>query len=262
VLTRPNAEAALKAANAKVAQLENLRDILASADQSNDPKKPKKLIVTYDLNLQLLPAQGDPTEVYVAQLNHYPWRDDAITLKTTPEGLLTTGDANVVDRTSDIIVSIASALAAFGIVPMPTPPTGPQPYFEQVPPSPLPLACATQQTVTLQWVFDPTSNIDNINKSLIDCKVPYQLVISPRPLHGGGTNGNRDNNTGDPATNDGLLYRRPVPYLIEVQRQQYDPEQPGPSETEQNSSSKQNSGKKEELALHNLQEAAAATMAW
>jgi hypothetical protein len=161
---RTKAEAALKAANDRLAELEKLRDVLLTASQNGDPQKQ---IVTYDINLQLRPAQGDPAEVYVAKLAHYPWRDDTITLKTTEEGLLTTADANVVDRTSDILVNIASALAAFGVAPVPTVPK-PRvvvPYDLRLVKKPP--VCTTQLSLTLQWIFDPTAGDwqDDLNRS-------------------------------------------------------------------------------------------------
>jgi hypothetical protein len=158
---KTKADSALETATERLAELEALREGLMAADQSGSPLE---RAVAYDINLELQPAQGDPDQVYVAELVHYPWRDDIITLKTTAEGLLTTADLTVIDRTSDILVSIASALAAFGIAPAPPPPTGAVPF---APPPPAP-ACARQPSLRLQWIFDPSEEeeLEPINGSL------------------------------------------------------------------------------------------------
>lgn len=67
--------------------------------------------------LALVPETRHPL---ILKVNHSHLRDDELKIKTTPAGLITTSDVITTDRTGDIIVEIAKAVAMFGVGPIPT----------------------------------------------------------------------------------------------------------------------------------------------
>ncbi|ADG11737.1 hypothetical protein B7G68_16905 [Caulobacter segnis] len=68
----------------------------------------------YASKLELLPAQADVSHRYVAQLRHNWLRDDTVKLAVTPAGLLSSSNVVAADRTGDILVEIAGAVAGWG----------------------------------------------------------------------------------------------------------------------------------------------------
>jgi hypothetical protein len=71
-------------------------------------------VCSYSAKLELMPPQADPSRRFVANLAHSPLRDDTMTLKVTPAGLLTSANVVATDRTGDIIVELAGAFAGTG----------------------------------------------------------------------------------------------------------------------------------------------------
>ncbi len=69
---------------------------------------------TYQAKVELLPAQGDPATRFVASNVHSPLRDDSSTLKVSQTGLLSSANVVAADRTADVIVELAGAIAGFG----------------------------------------------------------------------------------------------------------------------------------------------------
>ncbi len=69
---------------------------------------------SYTAKLELQPAQADTRYRYVARLKHNWLRDDTLKLAVNPAGLLTSANVVAVDRTGDILVDIAGAVAGGG----------------------------------------------------------------------------------------------------------------------------------------------------
>ncbi len=242
------ADKALAAAQTAVTELEAMRD-LRNAMNRDEPKK--SLPVTYKLELALLPTQGDPRQVFVANLEHSELRDDNITFGTTAEGLLTTTTVKAADRTGDILVSLAGTLGALGLVPPVPGPAGTVPFADKAVPvegKPLALpACATQPRLQLRFIFDPADDADvlRINREMLECLVPYRIQVrrfefaddngvQPYPSEVGYPNFDWGN---DETKLKGLVYRRPLPYTIQVERYYSLESQKEGTETESSNSS-------------------------
>jgi hypothetical protein len=69
----------------------------------------------YDSVIKVVPLKLVPDDRYpfVAKLNHNPFYDDKLVLRTTPEGLLTGATGESTDRTGDVLVTIAQTVAMF-----------------------------------------------------------------------------------------------------------------------------------------------------
>ena len=106
---------------------------------------------TYEAKLELLPAQADTRKRYAARLVHNPFRDDTLNLKVNPAGLLTSGNVVAADRTADILVEFAGALAGVGGGGGPSAPSPPTGLLET------PTPCG-KLPKTFVRVFDPVSS--------------------------------------------------------------------------------------------------------
>lgn len=84
-------------------------------DQVKNESDPKKC--NYFIAMSIIPQALEPDTKYpfLLKLNHSPLRDDELKIKTTQSGLLTSADVASTDRTGDIVVEIAKAVAMFGI---------------------------------------------------------------------------------------------------------------------------------------------------
>lgn len=71
-------------------------------------------LCTYQAKMELLAPQGDPAHRFVARPVHNPLRDDSTAIKVTPAGLLSSTKVVAADRTGDIFVELAGAVAGFG----------------------------------------------------------------------------------------------------------------------------------------------------
>jgi len=71
----------------------------------------------YYIEMSITPLALEPDTQYpfLLKLNNSPLRDDELKIKTTQSGLLTSTDAISSDRTGDIAVEIAKAVAMFGM---------------------------------------------------------------------------------------------------------------------------------------------------
>lgn len=120
----------------------------------------------FDIQLSLLPPEPDPEQVYLANIDHSPFRDDELKIKTTPEGLLTTADVTATDRTADIIVDLAGAIAGLAF-----PPSLPGlARTERAKEIRCPLA------VTFERRFDPAvDDVAIMNKDLDSAQMPFAL---------------------------------------------------------------------------------------
>lgn len=59
--------------------------------------------------LSLMPLEPDPSAAYMAKLEDLNWHDNKVTVTTTPEGLLTTGDGKATSRAVDVLVEVVRA---------------------------------------------------------------------------------------------------------------------------------------------------------
>lgn len=99
--------AALSEAKAAVA--------LARADQATIEASPGgQCLYRYDAKIELLPAVPDHKMRFTAQFAHNVLRDDDWKLSVSADGLLTSSNVIAADRTGDIIVELAGAIAGFG----------------------------------------------------------------------------------------------------------------------------------------------------
>jgi hypothetical protein len=74
-------------------------------------------VATYDSKLELLPAVADHDWRFTARFAHNILRDDDGKLGVSADGLLTSSNVVAADRTGDIIVELAGAIAGFGGAP-------------------------------------------------------------------------------------------------------------------------------------------------
>jgi hypothetical protein len=84
-------------------------------DQVKNEQDPKQC--NYFIAMSITPQALEPDTQYpfLLKLNHSPLRDDELKIKTTQSGLLTSTDVTSSDRTGDIAVEIAKAVAMFGV---------------------------------------------------------------------------------------------------------------------------------------------------
>lgn len=126
---------------------------------------------SYDAKLELLPAQPDVRHRYVAKLRHNWLRDDTVTLSVNPAGLLTSANIVAVDRTGDIIVEAAGAIAGLG--------GGRGPTVRAAAPVPTTRSCGEPRKLVL--IFDPDDQLalDEVAARLNVADYPYR--VGPRP---------------------------------------------------------------------------------
>lgn len=77
----------------------------------------------YQLKMDITPLAliPDTRHPLFLKIDHSHLRDDELKIKTTSTGLITTSDVITTDRTGDIIIEIAKAVAMFGIgIPLPS----------------------------------------------------------------------------------------------------------------------------------------------
>ncbi|MGQ7828944.1 hypothetical protein [Altererythrobacter sp. Z27] len=69
---------------------------------------------SYSAKLELMELSPDRDWIFIADPAHNPFRDDETKLVITMDGLLSSANVVAADRTGDIIVEAASAIASFG----------------------------------------------------------------------------------------------------------------------------------------------------
>lgn len=114
---RPGQTATVERAVAALALSKNrLKTLEANQKQADETYREalRSAKCAYAGRLELLPAQADVSHRYVAQLRHNWLRDDTVKLTVTPAGLLSSSNVVAADRTGDIIVEVAGALAGLG----------------------------------------------------------------------------------------------------------------------------------------------------
>jgi hypothetical protein len=184
---------------------------------------------SYDAKLELLPAQPDQRRRYVAELRHNWLRDDTVTLGVNPGGLLTSANIVAVDRTGDIIVEAAGAIAGLG--------GGGRGVGRSAAPVPAALSCGEPRKLVL--IFDPNDELamDEVAARLAVADYPYRVgpraedalktlpeILAARPA--------ADKKADEAAAADqavatkifksyrgALFYRSPAPMTVTLERQ-------------------------------------------
>lgn len=188
--TRATAQQALDLAEAHVRIAQTDKDdaaaALAAVVNAINSLQLGGVVCAYTAKLELLPPQADPDHRFIASPQHSPLRDDSVALSVSPAGLLSTTRAVAVDRTGDIIVEIAGAIAG-----MP----GAGGNLRTLS-SPTPCAALPRQFVR---VFDPlrgwpdrrrAPNVDSftlpaveeVNQALANANLPFRLRPDMRAL--------------------------------------------------------------------------------
>ena len=152
----------------------------------------------------------DPDYTYSAGLDHSSFHDDDLAIKTTTTGVLSGANATSTDRTGDIIVEIAKAIATFGVGGLPggAPKyviTGSMPSASS--PGTKPTDCEKSSTYSEIVDFAKTPDIDLNFKTGTD-KVNVHLLTASM------TDITKPKTTKD--IENGLLYRRDMTYVVQL----------------------------------------------
>jgi len=142
---------------------------LAKADQSRVQAAPAaQCVYSYSTKLELLAAVPDHDMRFAADFSHNVLRDDDGKLAVTADGLLTSSNVVAADRTGDIIVELAGAVAGFakggGSL---------RPSFALPPQAALDCGAAATKFV---YQFDPVDFAD-ANAELRKAKFPIELDL-------------------------------------------------------------------------------------
>ena len=167
-----------------------------------------KLVVS--LKLELLPPEPDSRHHYIAQLKHWPWRDDELDIRVGENGLLSSATVTSTDRTADILVEFAKII---GVA------TSPTPIFKS-------FAAPTTtcpKTFTFKQVFDPLSkDVDTVNgkmKSLLGDGQEFKINVHQSTISESEAPLRKESfNLPLKAVAGGLLYRRALPYVVAVEQ--------------------------------------------
>lgn len=113
-------------------QAKNDRDAAKNRyDQVKNEKDSKQCNYLIAMNITPQALEPDTQYPFLLKLNHSPLRDDELKIKTTHSGLLTSTDVTSSDRTGDIAVEIAKAVAMFGVGIPASPPKQPSQLYSQ-----------------------------------------------------------------------------------------------------------------------------------
>jgi hypothetical protein len=202
------AKSATKQAEAATRQHTAVLSLLLAA-RATDPHLVDKVTLT------VLPAEADRSYQYVADLKHWINRDDELDLATTAGGLLTTVGVISTDRTGDILIELAALAAevAKGMIAVAEDGN----LTRQATPTPF----------TYEDVFDPAvpNEVARVNERLHALNAGYRVCAGVDGTENCPTiQENVPEPTPDAPSNlEGLVYRRPLPYRISVQKSVGDP---------------------------------------
>lgn len=174
-LGRAKADSALaaEALTAISATVAGLKDQLREAQMGGGG-----CVYAYSAKLELLPAEADPTYRFVMAPNHQPFRDDDQKLTVQANGLLSSANVVATDRTGDILVELAGAIAGIQAKD-----TTVMSVLNTLPPA----ASCDQKLKTFQYIFDPASaDVGTLNARLKAAEFPFRITsdgtsIDPKP---------------------------------------------------------------------------------
>lgn len=200
-----------------------------------------------DIAVTELPSVPDTSRMFVARLNHWVTHEDKLTIKTTKTGLLDTVTGEGRDKTPQILEdtgkTVISAFKAAAGLPTPT-----NTLRESMEAYSLEKSdqwrgimgrknkqimddkwlCSQLSNITVtkfshEFTFDPSDadSIEEVNKRLCQLATAYRIVIKQVPAPSSKdpkaslpNNGTITADTED--LTDGLVYRSPVPYTVDL----------------------------------------------
>lgn len=184
-----------------------------SAEKDLEKKKGKRPQIL----IEVLPPVPDTSQLYVAALDHSIFYDDAVTFKTSPEGLLTQVTYKGEDQTGEIIqnlvetgIEAAKLYARLHGLPIDATPEEESEFAKT-------RACTPEKTdIDYYWEFtiDPSNSkaVAEVNRKLIETPLPFLLNIQS-PI---GSDKALPLPDLKKKTVPGLLYRRAIPYTVEI----------------------------------------------
>lgn len=155
-----------------------LADAASAAAQSEEQLIQQNLVrlgtasvclYSYTAKLELLAPVADLRQRFVANLTHSPLRDDDVKLAVNPAGLLTSANVVATDRTADIIVEAAGALAQFGGVRPPVPSATAAVRTSEP-------ACA-ELPAKFAYQFDPLTGEALVNEQIKRARFPFVVDV-------------------------------------------------------------------------------------
>lgn len=190
-----------KTENAAVSATDKYLKLLAQAQEPDDAR------VSMSVSLEALKPIPDPKQWYVARIHPSKTRDDTWDLDTTELGLLSNGASTSTDRLADILVDLAglAGIAAAEPLLVPGEELGVMEQAEKDP-------CNLRLPFSWQYEFDPIQGVGGINEALTACNLPFQLRADAIPA----TTSSNKNGTDDRTPLKGLVYRRPIPFVIDI----------------------------------------------
>jgi hypothetical protein len=169
--------------------------------------------------------------LFVADLNHWPTHEDKLILTTSESGLLKTTSGEKSDKTGQIIQDTAKLakelVKVFTMFGLAVGKEMPEPGERTLPPCPeFPDILDQYENIritpfSIEFVIDPTnsSEMTELNRQL--CRLATKFIVLVNDDNFLGKNDQLPNFfTGDSKRIGGLLYRRPIPYTLEIRERQ------------------------------------------
>lgn len=186
-------------------------------------------LFSYDIKLEMLPIMPDSSARFVANLSHSVLRDDAQKFTVTSDGLLNSADITATDRSGDIIVELAGAIAGLGKAGGPASVLRANNVSSAAPPD-----CATA-IKEFAFQFDPMNghsldgDATGINDRLANAGWPFKLSVLAGNISNASASSvssswntpvraTRRDGAPYPKSVDGLLYRTALPVTIVVEQ--------------------------------------------
>lgn len=208
-------EGVAKAAKKAAEQAKQAADEKIDAVQKLQPTTATSYVD--DLTITEGPIVADTTQLYTASLEHWPQRDDELTIATDDAGLLQTAKGKSVDRTPEILEDSARvALTATKIAATSFAPQGlaaraiPQGAVPCVPAAPE----LRERAFVLEYTYDPTDtdSRNTLNRHLCELQSPFRVGYESTSL------GSPDSDAGPDSRFEGFVYRRPVAERVSILR--------------------------------------------
>lgn len=154
----------------------------------------------------VLPAVPDTAFRFVAEVPEDSFRDIDVTLTTTPEGFLSTGNATTTDRRGDIAVEVVKMFANAAKIAS----GGSSGVLTKLEKRQGREGC--NKAFTIDLYFDPVESLNQVNTNLIDLCFHMQVEVSSSFS----TAVKPEVTTSAAGPMNGLVYRRARPLLLKV----------------------------------------------